>query len=59
MTKTVNIKISNCPAEMLRGYEVLTLDNGIVYHYGLYPDEYSAQAAVDEFPESRFMVEIA
>ena len=59
MNVTVNMDIQNCPANLIPGYEVVTIVDGQTYHYGLYPDEYSAQAAVDKFPESRFMVEIS
>lgn len=59
MQVTVKMDIQNCPKNLIPGYEVVTNDNGTLWHYGLYPDEASAQEAVDEFPEMRFMVEVA
>ena len=53
------MNIKGCPTPLLRGFEVLTLVDGCLWHYGLYPDEDSAQAAVDENPEMRIMVEVA
>ena len=59
MKVTVNIDVNNMITEPEHGFLVVTNDNGTLWHYGLYPDEASAQAAVDEFPEMRFMVEVA
>ena len=52
------MNINGLPTPLLRGFEVVTNVNGTLWHYGLYPDEKSAQEAVDEFPEMRFMVEV-
>lgn len=54
----VKMNIKGCPTQLLKGFEVVTNDNGELWHYGLYADELSAQAAVDECPECRFMVEV-
>lgn len=58
MTITANIDVHNVPHSINSGYMVLTLDEGRIWFYGLFNDEYRAQAAVDERPEYRFMVEV-
>ena len=59
MKVTVNIDVNNMITEPEHGFLVVTNDNGRLWRYGLYDTEERAQAAVDEFPETRFMVEVA
>ena len=59
MKVTVNIDVNNMITEPEHGFLVVTNDNGKLWRYGLYDTEKRAQAAVSEFPEMRFMVEVA
>lgn len=56
MTVLAKIKINNCP-ELIGGYEVVTNDEGNLWHYGLYESKDKAEYAVNE-NESRFMIEV-
>ena len=58
MIITVNIDANNMTKEPSQKYLVLTNDNGRLWYYGLYSDKERAQAAVNERPEFRFIVEV-
>lgn len=51
------LDINNLPDIEEHGYEVVTNDEGTLWHYGFFTDEARAQEAVDEHAD-RFMVEV-
>ena len=59
MIINANIEVNNVPGrDIAEGYLVATNDNGRLWFYGLYASKERAEEAVNEFPETRFMVEV-
>lgn len=60
MKVKATIDIKNIPARntALGGYEVVTIADNSLWHYGLFPNEERAREAVEEDPKHRFMVEV-
>lgn len=56
MERTVKINIENIP-EGKTGYEVVTLDGGQLWHYGMYDNWMDACKAASGY-EERFIVEV-
>lgn len=52
------IDINNMPEVDGTGYEVVTNDEGTLWHYGFFTEIEEAQTAIQENPEYRFMVTI-
>ena len=57
MKITAEIEINNLPELDRKGYEVVTNDGGMLWHYGFYVDAERAKAAVEEHTD-RFMIQI-